>query len=111
MSKYGNKKVSVDGILFDSIKERDRYMELKLLQRAGEISKLALQPEFILQIGFTDGMGNKHRPIKYIADFQYYDEKKNRFVVEDVKGYSTPYYKMKKKLLLYSYQDLYFVEI
>ena len=42
MSKYHNKKVIYNGITFDSIKEKNRYIELKLLERAGLIKNLKL---------------------------------------------------------------------
>lgn len=48
MRKYKNKKVTLDGIVFDSKKEARRYGELSMLQRAGEISDLELQKEFEL---------------------------------------------------------------
>ena len=47
--KYGNRKVTIDGITFDSKREMKRYCELKLLEKAGEISGLELQPEFDIQ--------------------------------------------------------------
>ena len=52
MNKYRNKKVIVDGKEFDSKKEGDRYKKLRLLERAGEISDLELQPRFLLQDKF-----------------------------------------------------------
>ena len=33
--KYGNTKITVDGIQFDSKREAARYQELKLLERYG----------------------------------------------------------------------------
>ena len=111
MNKYHNKKTIIDGIRFDSKKESERYAELKLLERAKKIKKLVLQPEFILQCGFKDGMGDKHRPITYRADFQYIDTENGFTVVEDVKGMRTEVYKIKKKMFLYGYQDLVFSEI
>lgn len=51
-NKYGNIKTVIDGIKFDSKRESERYLELKLLEKAGEISDLKLQPRFILQHGF-----------------------------------------------------------
>lgn len=41
-NKYNNRKTTVDGIKFDSIREAERYQELKLLEEAGEISHLEL---------------------------------------------------------------------
>ena len=46
MNKYFNKKITVDGIKFDSKKEANRYNELKLLKRAGLIEELELQKTF-----------------------------------------------------------------
>jgi hypothetical protein len=105
--KYGARKTVLDGITFASVKESRRYSELKLLQRAGEISGLELQPVFMLQEGFTHG-GKKHRPITYRADFRYVE--KGVVVVEDSKGFSNPLYLLKKKLLLCRYPDINFVE-
>ena len=51
-SKYKNKKIQVDMYVFDSAKEAKRYRELKLLERAEEISNLELQPRFLLQESF-----------------------------------------------------------
>lgn len=69
-SKYNNEKTEVDGIIFDSKKEARYYETLKILKRAGEIKDFSLQPEFIIQEGFTTDYGEKVRPIKYIADFK-----------------------------------------
>ena len=52
MNKYRNKKTQVDMYVFDSIAESKRYKELALLQRAGEIQNLELQPRFLLQESF-----------------------------------------------------------
>ncbi len=108
--KYRNKKTKVAGIIFDSRKEAYRYAQLRLLQRAGKISKLQRQPKFLLLDSFKDNQGKKHRAIHYIADFAYIDSK-GRKVVEDVKGYKTSVYKLKKKLFLSKYQDVIFKEI
>lgn len=70
MNKYRNKKIQVDMYVFDSIAESKRYKELKLLERAGEISKLELQPKFLLQEGFKKN-GKTYRKVEYIADFMY----------------------------------------
>lgn len=102
MSKYHNKKTEVDGILFDSKKEAKRYGELKLLQKAGVIKHLELQPRFTLQPFFACD-GNRYRKIEYVGDFAYIEG--GRKVVEDVKGMFTDVYKIKKKLFLYQYGD------
>ena len=101
-NKYGNKKIIVDGIQFDSIKESARYRELKLLERAGEIQELELQPRFLLLEGFKKN-GKTYRKIDYIADFKYIE--KGQVIVEDVKGKETDVFKLKHKLFEYKYLD------
>lgn len=121
--KLGNEKVLYDGIEFDSKKEAKRYMELKLLLKAGQIKNLELQKEYVLLPNqyapstevFKRGQ-NKGKPkqgqllergVSYFADFVY--EENGEIVVEDVKGYRDPsssvYAKfvLKKKMLLYFY--------
>lgn len=97
-NKYNAKKVWVDGYKFHSKAEARRYLELKLLLRAGAIRNLELQKKFEL-IPRQDG----ERAVNYYADF-YYEEAFQggwRAVCEDVKGMKTDVYKLKKKLLLY----------
>lgn len=106
--KYLSKKTTIDGITFDSKKEGLHYVELKKLEKQGKISNLELQPSFLLQEGFKRD-GKKYRPITYIADFRYIEN--GKVIVEDVKGFKTPEYKIKKKLLLYKYEDFEFREI
>lgn len=90
-SKYGAKPVIIDGIRFASTKEGNRYSELRLLERAGVITQLDIQPKFPLSI---DG---KHI-CNYLGDFVYFEN--NARVVEDVKGVKTPVYRLKRKMLL-----------
>lgn len=103
MNKYRNKKVQVDMYVFDSIRESQRYKELKLLERAGEISNLELQPHFLLQESFKKN-GRAYRKIEYIADFKYTENEKT--IVEDVKGMQTDVFKLKHKLFEKKYPDL-----
>jgi hypothetical protein len=91
-NKYGNKQVIYDGIPFHSTKEGNRYLELKLLQRAGVISNLELQKPYV--IIHASEYGND---VKYIADFVY--EQDGRTVVEDSKGFRTKEYVIKKRLM------------
>lgn len=108
--KYHNKKTEVDGYTFDSKKEARRYSELKLLESAGEIVNLQLQPKFLLQDSFKYD-GKTMRKIEYIADFRYVENGKD--VVEDVKSPITrkhPVYSIKKKLLLKKYPQITFLE-
>lgn len=76
MNKYRNKKVQVDMYVFDSIAESRRYKELKILERAGEISNLELQPKFLLQDSFKKN-GKTFRKIEYVADFMYCQGRQN----------------------------------
>jgi len=90
MSKYRNIKTEVDGIVFDSKAEAKRYMELKILEKANEISDLRLQYPFECKI-------NEKKICTYKADFDYYEG--DQWVIEDVKGFRTQVYKLKKKLV------------
>ena len=103
MNKYRNKKVIVDDYIFDSIQESRRYKELKLLERAGTITDLELQPRFLLQDSYKKN-GRTFRKIEYIADYKY--EEKGKVIVEDVKGMETKEFKIKRKLFEYKYPDL-----
>jgi len=109
-NKYHNIKTEIDGIKFDSKKEADRYVQLKILQKAGIIKNLELQPKYRLQDGFEKN-GVKYRPINYIADFRYFDNEKGHIRVEDVKGQKTDVYKLKKKLFEFRYPNLELEEI
>lgn len=84
--KYNARPTIVDGIKFASAKEARRYGELKLLQMAGKISQLQLQPRYKLVIEET-----------YIADFRYLEN--GETVIEDVKGCLTREYKRKRKAM------------
>lgn len=101
-SKYNAVKTEIDGHRFDSKFEAEHYASLKLLERAGVISALKLQPRFILQEGFTYN-GHKERKIEYVADFQY--TKDGETIVEDTKSKATrtQVYMLKRKLFLYKY--------
>lgn len=109
-SKYHSKKVIVDGIEFDSKKEGKRYQELKLLEKVNEIRDLQLQKVFELQPAFKKN-GKTYRKTTYKADFYYFSIKDNKYIVEDVKGFKTEVYKLKKKMFEYKYQDLELREI
>lgn len=92
-TKYHNVPTVVDGIRFDSKKEAHRWSELKLLQRAGQISDLRRQVRHDLVV-------NGIKICAYVADFTYTDEAAHRPVVEDVKGgIRTREYILKKKLM------------
>ena len=113
MAKYHNQKVRTsDGILHDSQREANRWIELKLLERAGKIKDLQRQVTFILIptqrepdiIGKRGGikLGKLiEREVAYIADFTYIDNETGKIVVEDAKGCRTKDYIIKRKLLLW----------
>lgn len=95
MSKFGNQKFGG----FDSKKERLRYQELLLLERAGKIQGLTRQVRFeLIPAQYLNGKCVE-RSCSYIADFTYW--KGNEFVVEDCKGYRTKDYIIKRKLMLH----------
>lgn len=109
-SKYSNKKVLIYGITFDSMKEANRYRELTLLEKVGEISNLVLQPVYVLLESF-EYKGEKIRAIKYIGDFEYIEVKTGNKVLEDTKGFKTKDYLIKVKLLKNKYPDIDFREL
>ena len=92
-SKYGNRRSGG----FDSKKEFNRYAELALMQKAGKISNLQRQVRFVLiPAQYKDGKCI-YRSCTYVADFVYQQD--GQTVVEDVKGFKTPEYIIKKKLM------------
>ena len=95
MNKYHARKTTFDGITFDSAAEANRYAELKLLEKHGEITDLRRQVPFVLLDDYFIS-GKKKRGIKYIADFVYFEDGIEH--IEDVKGILTPVYKLKKKM-------------
>lgn len=110
-NKYKNKKITYNGLKFDSRKEFNRYIELKKLANLGYIEDLQLQTPFILQESFKDNIGRTERAIKYLADFVY--TKDGVKYVEDVKSAITrkePTYVIKRKLFKYKYPEYTFVE-
>lgn len=103
MSKYSAKKITYNGEKFDSKKELRRYLELKLLERTGDIWDLQRQVRFSLIPPQRDRNGKVlERQCDYIADFVYYERTKDgvQLTVEDTKGYRTKDYIIKRKLML-----------
>ena len=90
--KYNAIKTEVDGIKFHSRKEAVRYQELKFLEMAGEIGYLKLQPAYPCIV-------NGVKICDYYADFEYITTADTMTHTEDVKGYKTDVYKLKKKLV------------
>lgn len=107
--KYHNEKVVIDGILFQSRKEANRYQDLKLEKRVGHVEKFELQPRFLLQEGFTDSSGKRIQPMYYVADFRVW-YRDGRVVVIDTKGFRNRVYTNKLKLFKKRYPDIEFIE-
>lgn len=95
--KYGAKAVVIDGIRFPSQAEGRRYGELKLLEKAGEISSLTLQDRWPLMVPWPEALSGKRAIGHYVSDFRYYDEKVHDWITEDVKGMRTALYVWKRK--------------
>lgn len=99
--KYHNRRITTSDGTFDSLKEYRRWQELKILQKAGEISDLRRQVTFVLIPNQRDERTGEllERAVKYIADFVYNVD--GFTVVEDTKGgVKTKDYVIKRKLLL-----------
>lgn len=111
MRKYRNKKITHNGMTFDSKKEYRRFCELEAMQKRGDISHLQTQVKFELipsqrepdTIGKRGGVIKGRvieRAVFYVADFVYKD-RTGKIVVEDTKGMRTKDYIIKRKLLLW----------
>lgn len=97
-SKYKNQATTLDGIWFHSKREANRYAELKLLEQAGQIADLELQPKYSIDVGGV-------HVCDYVADFRYTEELPTpggtirETIVEDAKGFRTDVYKLKRRLM------------
>ena len=117
-NKYHSKKITRDGMTFDSLKEYRKFRELLLLEKAGEITDLKRQVEFelipaqyeeiptgeVYKRGELKGQPKIKRvclelSVKYIADFVYKEDGKT--IVVDTKGFRTKDYILKRKMMLY----------
>lgn len=90
-SKFGNVKVETDGRKFDSKAEAARYRVLKDMERVGIISGLRMQVPYPLRV-------RGELITTYVADFVYCDNG-GSVIVEDVKGFRTREFIIKKKLM------------
>ncbi len=109
LNKYRAKVTFVDGIRFASKKEAARYSELKLLERAGHITDLELQPRFPLgtdaaPILIKSGGYPNGRRASAIMDFRYYDVRAGWTIVEDVKGLDNAYSRLKRAIVESQYK-------
>ena len=106
--KYHNTKTVAAGIKFDSKLEAKRYGQLKILERAGVIRDLELQPEYELIPSFRKN-GKTWRRTVYKADFRYILCEDDKIIIEDVKGSTaviTDVFRLKQKLFEYKYPEL-----
>lgn len=101
-NKYKNKKIEVDGHLFDSKVEAEYYIYLK---QRNDVKRITLQPKYLLIDSFEDYQGKKIRSTFYVADFEveYLD---GRIEVVDVKGMATEAAKLKRKLFMALYESV-----
>jgi len=97
--KYRNEPTEIDGHKFASKKEGARYAVLKLREQMGEIKGLKLQPKYWFPIYGVELEYQSKRRVVYIADFSYWNMKKQALIVEDVKGVQTPMFKLKWALM------------
>lgn len=100
-NKYRNQKTNG----YDSKAENKRAEELKLLQQAGQIHSLEFQKSIELQPKFISNKGIKERNIVYVADFYYFDEGRQKWIIEDTKGFKTKDFMLKRKMLEYGLKD------
>jgi hypothetical protein len=95
-TKYGAKGMWIEDVFFASQAEGRRFQQLKVIEATGLITRLELQPTYQVVV-------NNKLCCRYRADFRYdvIDDRGTvlKQVVEDVKGMSTPLYKLKKKLV------------
>ena len=105
------RKCRHDGLIFDSILEKDRYIWLKQAEKGGMIKNLKIQYPFEL-IPSQDRLENiipsisktkKIRGTKYISDFVYLRTSDNKWIINDVKGRTMDVYKLKLKLVILNY--------
>lgn len=112
-TKFNNKKTIVDGIIFDSKKEAERYKVLKSMQKDGLIHDLERQPKFaLIPSQHFETIGKRERGVDYVADFRYKD-RLGQIIVEDVKSAVTAkdkVYRIKRKLVKY-FHDVEIVEV
>ena len=115
-SKYGAKKITRGGETFDSLKEYRRFCELSLLEKSGDIAGLRRQVVFpliptqreetceVYKRGKNKGLPKPgkvlEKEVNYIADFVYTVSSTGEVIVEDVKGFKTKDYILKRKMVL-----------
>lgn len=99
-SKFKSERVKVDGILFDSKKEAEYYLNLKLLVKAGAIQGFCRQPRFVVTYG-----DDNTKATEYVADFIVLNND-DTYKIVDTKGVKTKEFKLKMKALHEKYPEL-----
>lgn len=104
-TKYGNEITYFDGKRFDSKAEARRYIVLKEMEKAGQISDLKMQVSFDL-LPAQEIDGKRERPVRYIADFTYI--KNGQLVIEDVKSAptKTKEFVLKRKMMMFFHKAI-----
>lgn len=113
-NKYGARKVTKNGLIYDSKKEARRAGILEALEKAGAITDLRRQVKYVLiptqREPDTIGPKGGRKPGKvierecfYLADFVYTITATGETVIEDTKGVRTKEYIIKRKLMLERY--------
>lgn len=92
-NKFGAKRQTVDGISFASQAEAKRYIELKMMERAGKISYLHTQPTFTMPVG------------NYTPDFLYIDNGTGKEIAEEIKGHPTEAFRLRLRCFQFFYPD------
>jgi len=105
MNKFGAKRTHIDGFDFDSKAEAARFLDLRKRAQAGQIQDLLIHPKYEI----WTPKNSWSRPVFYIADFAYIEGK--FLIVEDVKGFKTEAYRIKRKMFMDLYPDAIFKEI
>jgi hypothetical protein len=88
-SKFNNRKTVVEGYTFDSGKEAARWLELRLLEKAGAIMELRRQVRVDLHADGGAFVGFMK------LDFSYFDTREQHQIYEDSKGFVTPFWRWK----------------
>lgn len=92
VKKFIEELESEGALRFDSKAEARRYVKLKDLEDKNIITNLQRQVSFRLEV--NDQLITTIRP-----DFLYTSVESGKVIIEDVKGYPTPDWKMRWKLL------------
>lgn len=100
-NKFHAKRMQVGDVWFDSKREAGRFVELKYLEKAGEIYDLALQPSFDLHVSPRWNPSERIKVGRFTADFQYRDRRDSALHIEDVKSKPTrtEAYRLRKRMV------------